>query len=279
MPNPTPVPAAALAYGTAATSTTTAFTFGSLTSGSVAALASLTPLALASYFIQIITGTGVTAGFYGISGQLQTAGAASIVSGGTGYTNGSIVTVLGGTGTPATYTVTSSSGVVTSLALATAGNYSVLPANPVMFTGGNGQNLLANLTFTLTGANLQTSPGASGTAVTWNLIQAYPTAPQAMANVMVDNNGYFLGQTGGLTMYAGSVNMTGSAMRLVTSSTPCKFVIISPAAHNLSIGNAASQPLLYLSTAPMFVTIPVSDVAQIYVSGTASDLVGFCWFN
>jgi len=60
-------------------------------------------------------------------------------SAGASYTAGDTLTVVGGTGTPITLTVsTVSSGAVATLAIATAGNYSVIPANPVSVTGGTG---------------------------------------------------------------------------------------------------------------------------------------------
>jgi hypothetical protein len=68
---------------------------------------------------------------------------ASVAAGGTGYTVGNTLTVTGGTGTAATFTVSQvASGAVRSVTLATAGSYTVLPTNPVATTGaGTGAQL------------------------------------------------------------------------------------------------------------------------------------------
>jgi hypothetical protein len=72
----------------------------------------------------------------------------TVVSGGTGYTAGDVLTVVGGTGTAATITVsTVSGGVITAAAYATGGTYSVLPTLPVSVTGGTGSNATFNGTF------------------------------------------------------------------------------------------------------------------------------------
>lgn len=72
---------------------------------------------------------------------------ATVAAGGTGYTNGDTLTVVGGTGTAATLTVTGvSSGVITSVSIATAGSYSVFPVSPVSVTGGTGTTATFNLT-------------------------------------------------------------------------------------------------------------------------------------
>jgi hypothetical protein len=67
----------------------------------------------------------------------------TIVSGGTGYTVNDTITVVGGTfTTAATFTVsTVSAGVVTALAAANGGTYSVLPTGTLSTTGGTGTGL------------------------------------------------------------------------------------------------------------------------------------------
>lgn len=72
-----------------------------------------------------------------------------IVSGGTGYTVGDTLTLVGGTGTVATLTVsTVSSGVITAVTVGSFGSYSVVPTNPISVTGGTG----SSATFTSTWA-------------------------------------------------------------------------------------------------------------------------------
>ncbi len=79
-----------------------------------------------------------------ISGSVQSA---ELVSGGSGYTNGSqTLTVVGGTGTAATLNVTVAGGVVTSVdSIAGAGSYTANPTNPVSTTGGGGTGATFNL--------------------------------------------------------------------------------------------------------------------------------------
>jgi hypothetical protein len=64
----------------------------------------------------------------------------SIVNGGTGYTVGNVLTVVGGTFTAAaTFTVaTVSGGVITGITSTTGGTYSVIPTGTLSVTGGTG---------------------------------------------------------------------------------------------------------------------------------------------
>jgi hypothetical protein len=75
-------------------------------------------------------------------------GVPTITSGGTGYTAGDTLTLVGGTfSIVATLTVTTvSSGVITAVSIASNGAYSVLPSNPISVTGGTG----SGATFTAT---------------------------------------------------------------------------------------------------------------------------------
>jgi hypothetical protein len=62
-----------------------------------------------------------------------------ISSGGTGYTVGDVLTVVGGTGTAVVLTVgTVSVGVITAVTISNFGAYSVAPSNPMTVTGGTG---------------------------------------------------------------------------------------------------------------------------------------------
>jgi hypothetical protein len=113
------------------------------------------------------------------------AASVSIVTGGTGYAAGLLMTVQGGTRTTATtiFINSVSGGVVTAASIATAGVYSALPGNPVTVTGGGGSGATFNLTWNVVGttitagganypANFAVSytggggSGAAGTAVT-----------------------------------------------------------------------------------------------------------------
>lgn len=121
------------------------------------------------------TGTGATA--------TATAKVVTVTIGdvpGTGYANGDVVTAAGGTGTKATFTVTTDeAGVPTALALTTAGVYTALPSlNENVVTGGTGTGLTVDLvmglnavTVTNAGSGYTATPtvtigGAGGTGAT-----------------------------------------------------------------------------------------------------------------
>ena len=84
----------------------------------------------------------------------------TIGSGGTGYTVGDTLTLVGGTSTvTAQITVsTVSAGVITGFTIATAGTYTAAPTNPASLSGGTGSgatlntNFTVNTTFTITNA-------------------------------------------------------------------------------------------------------------------------------
>ena len=82
----------------------------------------------------------------------QRAWTASVEAAGSGYALNDVLTVVGGTGTAATFTVKAigPGGEVLSVARTTGGDYSVLPTNPVSTTvapaGGSGATL--NLEYT-----------------------------------------------------------------------------------------------------------------------------------
>jgi hypothetical protein len=74
----------------------------------------------------------------------------TVQSGGTGYTNGDVLTVVGGTptGVAATLTVTGvSGGAITTVSATNFGQYTVLPTNPVSVTGGTGSSATLNLSW------------------------------------------------------------------------------------------------------------------------------------
>jgi hypothetical protein len=84
-------------------------------------------------------------------------GAFSVASGGTGYTVGNLLSVVGGTTAQiAQFTVAAvdGSGAITSVTLTTSGSYSVLPSSPVSLSGGTGTSATLNVT----AWNLSSSP-------------------------------------------------------------------------------------------------------------------------
>jgi hypothetical protein len=79
-------------------------------------------------------------------------GSASVQSGGTGYTVGDVITLVGGTIAPSssasTFTVTAvSGGVITSVTPLNFSTYTALPTNPVSVTGGTGTGATLNVTY------------------------------------------------------------------------------------------------------------------------------------
>lgn len=106
-------------------------------------------------------GTGCTitttlgAAQWSVERRSRQAVSATIAAGGTGYTVGDQLTVVlgagaqGQTGVAAVFQVTTAGfGVVTAVSLVTAGNYEVMPPNPVLVTGGTGSGCQLNITST-----------------------------------------------------------------------------------------------------------------------------------
>lgn len=95
---------------------------------------------------------GLTSGglvIKGLGTEERRAIAPVIVSGGTGYTAGDVLTVSGGTFITAAKVkvITVASGVITELRMDTAGNYSVPPTGTLTLTGGTGSSATCTLTF------------------------------------------------------------------------------------------------------------------------------------
>ena len=71
-----------------------------------------------------------------------------IADGGTGYVVDDILTIVGGTGTPATLIVTSeNAGVIDGLGIQTIGSYTIRPTNPASLSGGSGSGATINGSF------------------------------------------------------------------------------------------------------------------------------------
>jgi hypothetical protein len=76
----------------------------------------------------------------GLQWQLATRTFVAPANPGTGYVVGNTLTVVGGTGTAATYRVDSvdAVGAVTGISLISSGDYTVQPTSPMLTTGGTG---------------------------------------------------------------------------------------------------------------------------------------------
>jgi hypothetical protein len=106
------------------------------------------------------------------TGGVLGAASAAVAVGGTGYSVNDVVTLVGGTFTrAATFKVTAEAGgVVTSVALIDAGQYTALPSNPAATSGGagdltltvtSGTNTLANVLAKMVGLLNATAPIAA----------------------------------------------------------------------------------------------------------------------
>ncbi len=81
-----------------------------------------------------------------LTGQVFKAVSAAIADAGSGYTVGDVLTVVGGTGTAATLTVSAvSAGQITGVSVTTPGSYSAKPSVPTAVSGGTGSGAEFNL--------------------------------------------------------------------------------------------------------------------------------------
>jgi hypothetical protein len=103
-------------------------------------------------FPSIAISAPTTAGGVQSIGTINSMGAnaATVQSGGTGYTNGDVLTLVGGTPSTsaATFTVNGvSGGVITSVSSTNFAPYTVIPTSPVSVTGGTGSGATLNVTY------------------------------------------------------------------------------------------------------------------------------------
>ena len=91
---------------------------------------------------------------------------ANVVTGGSGYAIGDVLTVTGGSGTATQLTVSAvSTGAITAVTVSTPGSYTSFPANPVTVTGGGGAGATFNLNSgTVLSGNFLGFMPATGTA-------------------------------------------------------------------------------------------------------------------
>ena len=86
----------------------------------------------------------------GVAPQDAEAVTVAVAAGGTGYTVGNTLTVVGGLGqidTELTVSTVSGAGAVTGVTISNAGQYATAPSNPVSVTGGTGSAATFNLVF------------------------------------------------------------------------------------------------------------------------------------
>lgn len=166
----------------------------------------------------------------------------TIDDGGTGYTDDDVLTIVGGTSTAAaTLTVQSTDGVVDSVVITNAGNYSLLPTNPVSVTGGSGNddatfninwNVLsvsvnnAGSGYTSVPAISFSGGGGTGAAATVNL-----TPTTVSSNIIVTNPGKNYNSAPTITISGGGGTDATAVASLGTptvSEEGTGFILINP---------------------------------------------------
>ena len=210
--------------------------------------------------------------------------AVSISAAGTGYAVGDVLNLTGGTSivqSQVQVTTTGAGGSVTAVAIKTAGNYTVMPANPVATTGGFGTGCtltaiwgLAGITLTNAGTGYTSTPtvsvtggGGSGATVTAILTSA-PSTGTAIAT------------------YAGHVWIASG--RTITYSAPGSYadfsvadgggstIITDEAFHSNITGLCANNNYLYVTSVN---GINLISNVNVPASGAAAGLTTFSNVN
>ena len=145
-----------------------------------------------------IRGTGAVMAQQPLSDYVLTA---AVLAGGTGYSNGDILTVVGGTGSSATVSVTVSSGVVTGVTIVNSGAYSVQPSATPATTGGTGSGCTLTLTYAITGAARNTN------AVDWQTSRNSSTqVALGVSSVIIGGSNNAIASTGTNAIAGGSAS-------------------------------------------------------------------------
>ncbi len=185
------------------------------------------------------------------------AASATLITGGSSYTNGAqVLTVLGGTcTTQPQFNVNVSANVIASVtSLATAGACTINPSNPAATSGGGGIGGTLNVTYTVVGsgasANVVYGPQSFATiqpTLTMNyVIKVLPDASQSTSNVVTSING-----ASGAWTCAGIISCSGNIIQAG-----------SPSLSTLQLLNAAPLPVVDLQT-----IVPVNGF---YASGSGA---------
>jgi hypothetical protein len=164
-----------------------------------------------------------------------------IASGGTGYTAGDTLTVIGGTGTAIVLTVsTVSSGVITAAAISNFGSYSVAPSNPMTVTGGTG-----------TGATFTPNFGVQTPVTITNAGSGYVEQPTVTFS-------------GGGGSGAAAVAQVGAGVSLRSLGSTMSFAV--PSGNVLQLQDNGSA-------VPNYLTIKAAGTSQLFPNTSNSDLL------
>jgi hypothetical protein len=207
----------------------------------------------------------------------------TVVSGGTGYTNGDVLTLSGGTFTvAATLTVTGvSGGVITSVSVAGAarGSYTVAPSNPISVTGGTGSGATFNATFGVNSTITITNAGSGYVEQPTVTFSGGGGGSGAAAYATVGSGAIIkaLGSTGtqGLDFYTASSASNGVPVLRLRDTVSDSYTMLGGTASVATITaqgntNAVMQITANGSGSVRFATQGVSVTEQMRVAHTAS---------
>lgn len=194
-------------------------------------------------------GTGATA-----SSDISVGAITAIVSAGTGYIVGDVLTLSGGTIVmPATLQVTavSAGGTIAGLALTALGDYTVAPTNPVSVAGGYGSGATFTVNFGI-GPITLTNPGSGYTsAPTVSITGGGSSGATATANLsVVPSGGTAVATYAGRVWVASNRTIVFSAPNSYTDFTPTNgggsFVVVDETLHSNITGLLSANNFLYV---------------------------------
>ncbi|MFN4082948.1 MAG: T9SS type A sorting domain-containing protein [Bacteroidia bacterium] len=225
---------------------------------------------------QTLSGTGTFAS--------NSARVSTISSGGTGYTVGDILTLVGGVSTTqAQFIVTSaSSGVITGLAPWTLGSYTADPIYPASLSGGTGSGATVNITNLISRGSIGHLTFLNGNAsgINWNLNNlnvrgtlAFSTTTSVLNIVNLGTNNLYLGDgtdvLGTLNYSAGGFTTTSGKFGrwFSTSSLPTTITSTGQYPFVNSTGALQRHAYIYFSSATALTTGGRIDVNYVDGSG------------
>lgn len=212
-------------------------------------------------------GTGAAISVTSLQAVLATIGA-----GGAGYAVNDILTVVGDTGTAATFRVTGTGGggSVTSVAVVGNGLLTVVAGNPHATTGGTGTGCTLNVSYGIAGLSVTpgygyvTAPtavitGGAGTGAVINVLLVLP-----VGNTAIDYGAATDGDFGRLSVFFNGVRQTeGTGYTLVNSGGQTLVLPAAPLAIGTTLNAQLIVPvdILILFASP---TVAVSAATIIY---------------
>jgi len=216
---------------------------------------------------------------------------ATPAAGGTGYTNGDVLTLSGGTNTtPATFTAVVSGGIVQSVTPLNTGHYTVLPANPVSVTGGSGTSCTLTVTWNAGGNGGGFDPGVAGFDNTASIASANTASPV----VTITNYSFVAGDVGAWFYVKSGTNTIPGWYKIVSvGSGPNSATLDGTIGHcplatgtlNTTAGCGSAASLTSVtwgidysqSTTPRFTSSALSTQTANTNLKDASNTVGFNW--